>query len=163
VAAFIGGRLEGMLKERGHAYDIVAAVMAVAADDPADTLARCEALTAFRGTEAGADLLVAFRRAVNLADESRGSAPDCSVMGDEERALFDAVVVAESEVHGLVRERLYSEAVGVLADLRAPVDVFFEKVLVMDPDPAVRDNRVQLLNRAAGLFAGFADLTMIEG
>ncbi len=163
VSAFIRARLEGILKERGHAYDIVAAVLDVAADDPADALARCEALTAFRNTDAGADLLVAFKRAANLADATRGSAPDAVAMGEEERALFEAVVAAESQFHALVADRLYNEALGALAGLRGPVDVFFDRVLVMDPDEAVRDNRLRLLNRVVDLFAGFASLAQLEG
>jgi glycyl-tRNA synthetase beta chain len=163
VATFLRGRLEGMLKDRGHAYDIVAAVLDVAADDPADALARCEALTEFRGTDVGADLLVAFKRAANLADVSKGNVPDTAIMGEEERALFDAVAAAEGDVHTLVAQHLYNEALGTLAGLRGPVDTFFEKVLVMDPDESVRDNRLRLLNRAVDLFAGFASLALLEG
>jgi len=163
VSAFVRARLEGILKERGHAYDIVAAVLDVAADDPADALARCAALTAFRSTDAGADLLVAFKRAANLADASKVGAPDPIAMGEEERALFEAVAGAESQVHALVADRLYGEALGALAGLRGPVDVFFDRVLVMDPDEAVRDNRLRLLNRAVDLFAGFASLAQLEG
>ncbi len=163
VSAFLRGRLEGILKDRGHAYDIVSAVLATAFSDPADALARCEALTVFRGTEAGADLLVAFKRAANLADASKGADPDASIMGEAERTLFDAIEAAEGRSRVLVLEEHYDDALGVLAGLRGPVDSFFEGVLVMDTDPKVRDNRLALLNRAVGLFSGFADLSMLEG
>jgi len=163
VVAFLTGRLETILKDRGSEYDIVAAVLASASDDPADAAARCEALTAFRRTDAGADLLVAFKRAANLADATVGAAPAPELMGAEETALHDAIVGTEAQVHTLVADRLYNEALGALAGLRAPVDTFFEKVLVMDPDEALRTNRMRLLNRALGLFAGFADLSKLEG
>ncbi|MDO8915547.1 MAG: glycine--tRNA ligase subunit beta [Coriobacteriia bacterium] len=163
VASFLKGRLENMLRDRGHAYDIVAAVLDLASDDPGDTLARCEALTAFRTTQAGADLLVAFKRASNLADASRGAAPDPAIMGDEERALYEALLVIEAEFAELVRVGLYGQALGALAGLRAPVDTFFERVLVMDPDEAVRDNRLRLLNRVVALFDTFAALSQLAG
>jgi glycyl-tRNA synthetase beta chain len=73
------------------------------------------------------------------------------------------VVAAESDVHTLVAKHRYDEALGTLAGLRGPVDTFFDKVLVMDPDEAVRDNRLRLLNRAVDLFAGFASLALLEG
>lgn len=163
VSAFFTGRLEGILRERGHAYDTVAAVLDVAADDPSDALARCAALTAFRGTETGADLLTAFKRAANLADASKGDSPDPSAMGPEETALYEAVTGAGGRMHTLVENRQYDAATGLLAALRGPVDSFFDKVLVMDPDAALRDNRLRLLNRVVGLFEGFATLSLLEG
>jgi glycyl-tRNA synthetase beta chain len=163
VSAFLKGRLENMLRDRGHAYDIIAAVLDIAGDDPADALSRCEALTAFRTTGAGADLLVAFKRAANLADATKGNAPDPDVMGEEERALFEALLGSEAKFHELVRAGLYGQALGALADLRGPVDTFFERVLVMDPDEAVRENRLRLLNRVVELFAGFAALSQLAG
>lgn len=163
VSDFLTGRLETMLKDRGNAYDIVAAVLAQASDDPADAAARCEALQAFRTTDAGADLLVAFKRAANLAEPSKGAEPSPDIMGEEERALFDAIAGTEAQVRSLVERRHYSEALGALAGLRGPVDAFFAGVLVMDTDERLRDNRLRLLNRATGLFAGFADLSRLEG
>jgi glycyl-tRNA synthetase beta chain len=62
-----------------------------------------------------------------------------------------------------VLERRYDDALGTLAAMRAPVDAFFEKVLVMDDDPAVRENRLRLLNRVVDLFQGFAELKQLEG
>lgn len=163
VSAFLKGRLENMLRDRGQPYDIVAAVLEVACDDPADALSRCEALTAFRTTEAGADLLVAFKRAANLADVERGGSPDPDIMGEEERALFEALQGGETRFHELVSAGLYGQALGTLADLRGPVDTFFERVLVMDPDEAARDNRLRLLNRVVELFGGFAALSQLAG
>lgn len=163
VVSFVGSRLEGMLRERGHAYDIVAAVLAVAFDDPADALTRCAALTEFRSTDAGRDLLVAFKRAANLADASVGAEPDAAMLGPEELALVDALSRAEGEVRALVRDRMYADALAALAELRAPVDTFFDAVLVMDADERLRTNRLKILNRVVDLFAGFADLALLEG
>jgi glycyl-tRNA synthetase beta chain len=163
VTAFFTGRLEVMLRDRGEAYDIVAAVLAVRAGDPADAARRANALTAFRAAEAGGDLLVAFKRAANLADPSAGDLPDTALMGPEELALHEAVTATSTDVGGLVAQHRYDEALGTLAELRGPIDDFFDKVLVMDEDPAKRTNRLALLNRVVMLFEGFADLSKLEG
>lgn len=164
VKAFFDGRLSVMLRDRGFAYDEVDAVMAVASADPADTVHRVRALAGFRQTEAGRDLSVAFKRVANLADPSAGTAPDHGMMGAEEAALADAVEIAHEQVGALMGvDHDYEGALASLAELRAPVDAFFENVLVMDPDEAVRRNRLALLNRLGGLFADFADFGKLAG
>jgi glycyl-tRNA synthetase beta chain len=164
VKAFIDTRLAVMLRDRGFAYDEVEAVMAVASADPEDTVRRVRALAAFRGSEAGRDLSIAFKRAANLADAAAGLAPDRSLMGGEEQALYDALVASEERAAALMHaERDYDAALAALAELRAPVDTFFDRVLVMDPDEGLRANRLALLNRLAGLFSDFADFTKLGG
>lgn len=163
VKAFFDGRLAVMLKDRGFAYDEVDAVMAVTSADPADTLRRITALAAFRRTEAGADLSVAFRRAANLADPDAGVVTDPLLMGAEEGALDSALVVASQTAASLMAAHDYDAALAGLAGLRAPVDAFFESVLVMDADETLRRNRLALLNRLGGLFDGFADFGKLAG
>jgi glycyl-tRNA synthetase beta chain len=163
VKTFFDGRLAVMLKDRGFAYDEVDAVMVVTSADPVDTLRRITALAAFRRTEAGADLSVAFRRAANLADPDAGVVTDPMLMGAEEGALDHALVVASQTVGSLMASRDYDAALAALADLRAPVDAFFEAVMVMDTDEALRRNRLALLNRLGGLFDGFADFGKLAG
>ncbi len=163
VRAFLTGRLEGMLKERGHAYDTVDAVLAVAADDPADARDRCDALTAFRAGETAEDLLIACKRAANLADVSCGNEPDPSVMGESETALLEAIRAAEASINTRVAERRYADALALLAELRGPIDTFFDDVLVMDEDAKLRTNRLALLNRFVGLFEQFADFGRLAG
>ncbi|MDZ4166785.1 MAG: glycine--tRNA ligase subunit beta [Coriobacteriia bacterium] len=164
VKTFFDGRLAVMLRDRGFAHDEVDAVMAVASADPADTLERTRALAAFRATDAGADLSVAFKRAGNLADASAGTSPDASIMGAEESVLADALDDAYGRIRTLMTvDGDYDAALAALADLRAPVDAFFEAVLVMDPDERLRRNRLALLNRLTGLFADFADFGRLTG
>jgi glycyl-tRNA synthetase beta chain len=163
VRDFVVARFDGMLRDRGHAYDTVAAILAVAGDDPSDAAARCVALTPFRGEPAIADLAVAFTRAANLSKPELGTDADPSLMGPEERSLADALAQAESEAGAALDGARYAEALGVLASLRGPIDVFFEKVLVMDPDEALRQNRLRLLNRFVALFTRFADFSRLEG
>ncbi len=165
VLDFVRGRFEVLLRDRGMAYDSVAAVLAVAADDPADARSRAEALQAARDEdpETFEDLSVAFTRAKNLADESLGVGTVRGIMGPEETALLDAIEGAESTVAELTRVRSYPLLLERYASLRAPVDEFFDKVLVMDPDAALRENRLKLLNRFVALFAQFADFSLISG
>jgi glycyl-tRNA synthetase beta chain len=163
VKAFLVGRLETMLRDRGLAYDTVEAVLAVAGDDPADALARARALDAARATEAMADVATAFARAKNLSDAAVGAGFDRSIMGASEVALADAVEAAHAKVAAAVAASDHEGALAILAGLRGPIDAFFTDVLVMDEDPAVRRNRIALLNAFIGLFDGVADFSRLQG
>jgi glycyl-tRNA synthetase beta chain len=161
---FFVGRLETILRDRGHAYDTVSAVLVVAADSPADALARCEALTAFRASsDAMEDLSVAFTRARNLAKPDLGSGTDRSLMDTEEVALADALDAAESALAELMAQGAYSAFLESCAALRAPIDAFFEAVMVMDEDARLRENRLRLLNRFVAIFSGYADFGRLAG
>jgi glycyl-tRNA synthetase beta chain len=162
VKEFFVGRLEIMLRDRGHAYDTVDAVLALSSDDPADARARCEALTSARASEAMQDLAVAYARARNLSDASLGSAYDRSLMAEAEIALADAAEAEEAPLAAAIGRSDYEGALALLADLRGPIDTFFEAVLVMDPDDAIRANRLRLLNRFVALFAGVADFSRLS-
>ncbi|MDA3936265.1 MAG: glycine--tRNA ligase subunit beta [Actinomycetota bacterium] len=163
VKAFIMGRLEVLLRDRGHAYDTVAAVLEVVSDDPADALSRAEALTRFRSNEAVVDLSTAFTRAKNLADPDLGVDADVDLMGSEEAALADALAEAEQATATSFDVGDYDAVLGVLASLRGPIDAFFDSVLVMDSDEKLRDNRLRLLNRFVALFGRFADFSELVG
>lgn len=164
VKAFFDGRLSVMLKDRGYAYDEVDAVMAVASGDPQDTLRRVRALAAFRSSDAGRDLSVAFKRAANLADPAAGTECDAALMGPVEADLLRALETARERVVPLLGvAHDYEGALAALADLRGPVDAFFDGVLVMDADERLRRNRLALLNGLVGLFEGFADFRKLAG
>jgi glycyl-tRNA synthetase beta chain len=162
VKAFTLGRVEIMLRDRGHAFDTVEAVLAVAADDPADAARRCEALTAARATTPMADLTTAYARARNLGDATLGVAYDRSIMDASETVLADAIERSESLIADSVAAADWEGALARLAELRGPIDAFFSDVLVMDPDEALRANRLRLLNRFTALFAGVADFSRLQ-
>jgi len=163
VKAFALGRLEIMLRDRGHEFDTVDAVLQVAADNPADAARRCDALTAARATAPMADVTTAYARARNLGDASLGTEYDRSIMGAAETALADAIERSESLVAGAVASADWDGALARLAELRGPIDTFFTDVLVMDPDESLRTNRLRLLNRFTALFAGVADFSRLQG
>ena len=161
VKEFILGRMETVLKERGHAYDTVDAILAVAADDPADAAARAEALTALRADEALEDLWVAYSRAKNLCDPVLGTETDVSIMGAEEQTLEEALALAEREAGEAMGRADYTLTLETLSALREPIDLFFDEVLVMDEEVTLRKNRLKLLNRFVELFSRFADFSKL--
>ncbi len=164
VREFVLGRLDVLLRERGNAYDTVAAVLAVAANDPYDAARRAESLTTFRAAgDDMEDLSVAFTRAKNLAQPQLGAATDSSIMGMDERALADALDDAEGRIGDLMAQEAYSAVLETFAGMREPIDAFFDNVLVMDEDPSVRENRLKLLNRFVALFGTFADFSQLSG
>lgn len=163
IKEFFAGRLEGMLRDRGNAYDTVEAVLAVASDDPADALRRCIALSAARATDAMHDLEIAYVRAKNLGRRELGIGYYREMMLPAETTLADAVEGEEGALSEAVARTDYEGALALLANLRGPIDAFFTDVLVMDPDEEVRDNRLRLLNRFVTVFDGVADFSKLAG
>jgi glycyl-tRNA synthetase beta chain len=167
VAAFLRERLHFYLKDvLGFAYDVVAAVLAAGADDVRDALARAEALTAVRGSEDFAAISAAFKRIKNIlrqAEEKKfalGAATDVKLSAEAQR-LADAAAALAPEVALLRQERAYGEALALIATLRPEVDAFFDKVMVLDPDAAVRGAHLGLVDGVLRGFSGIADFSEI--
>ena len=161
VKEYILARMETVLKDLGHAYDTIGAVLASAGDDPADAAARARALTAVRGESTIEDVSVAFARAKNLGDPSLGTGADRALMGDEEAALADALDAAAAQADVAMAAGDFPAMLVLLAGLRGPIDAFFDAVLVMDEDEALRTNRLRLLNRFVEVFSRFADFSLL--
>jgi glycyl-tRNA synthetase beta chain len=146
---------------------------AVLANRPASVLdfdARLRALLAFTATPAGASLAAANKRIANILKKSKLAGTDSAmaVSGSllrepAEQALQRELTALRAPVEAATHARRYSEALDRLAGLRAPVDQFFDGVLVNDPDEALRDNRLALLAQVRMLFAGIADLSRLPG
>jgi glycyl-tRNA synthetase beta chain len=163
VVEFIRLRLVNMLTQRGFPADVVEAVLAARFDDPLDAVARVEALAALKA-QAGFDpLAVAFKRVGNII---KGGVEiplrDDLFEADCERTLAGAVAHARSVVAGAVAAGDYAAALQVIAALRAPVDAFFDGVMVMAEQPDIRANRLALLTEAGRLFEGIADFSKIS-
>jgi len=163
VKEFFLGRVRGVLRERGYAYDTIDAVLASESDDLAEVAARCAALQDAREAdpELFDDLAIAFRRAANLADPSLREGVSRDLMGGEERALADALEAADRTVQELLAKGRHDDVLSELAALRPHIDAFFESVLVMDDDQRLRENRLRLLNRFVRVFSRFADFGRI--
>jgi glycyl-tRNA synthetase beta chain len=165
VRAFFVGRLAAMAKDEGVSPDTVEAVRAVDVLEPVEFLARAHALEDARtgSPEVFDDLAAAFTRANNLRDASLGTEVDAALLGEREAELLAAVDAASARVAGeLSREGGYPAAIEALASLRAPIDAFFDDVMVMDEDLAVRANRLRLLNRFVAAFTDVADIGKME-
>jgi glycyl-tRNA synthetase beta chain len=171
LLAFFADRLKNVLRDQGKRHDLVDAVFALGDDDLVRIVARVEALDGFLTTEDGRNLLAGYRRAVNIlkaeakktGERYDGGAIGMSGSPAEERALMDAL----SSVRGEFEQRLAGEdfagAMLSMAALRGPVDRFFDAVLVNDPDPAVRRNRLQLLAEVRAAMNRVADFSLIAG
>ena len=159
VADFFIARAKVLLRDEGRAPDTIDAVLAAGVREPVEFASRVRALDAARegDPDAFADLATAFARANNLRDASLGAEVDEGLLSEVERALSCAVAQAESRVGSALAADDYPSALAELADLRKPIDMFFERVMVMDEDRALRENRLRLLNRFVAVFEGVAD------
>ena len=167
VADFFRERLNFYLKDvRGFAYDVVNAVLAAGADDVRDAIARAEALTAVRGSEDFAAISAAFKRIKNIlrqAEEKKfviGSS-DSIKLATQAQDLKDAADFLAPKVAKLRREHAYIPALTEIASLRPVVDTFFDKVMVLDPDPAIRGAHLGLIDEVLRGFSTIADFSEI--
>ncbi len=151
---------------RGFAYDVVNAVLAADADDVRDAMARAQALTAARASADFQAVSAAFKRINNILRQAaeKGFAvglPDSAALSAEAAKLHDAAKALAPEVAKLRQERAYGEALAKIATLRPVVDAFFDKVMVLDPDAAVRGAHLGLIDGVLRGFSGIADFTEI--
>ncbi|GHC71369.1 glycine--tRNA ligase subunit beta [Limoniibacter endophyticus] len=173
LLSFFHDRLKVYLKDQGARHDAIDAVLSAEGGQNDNLLfiaRRLEALIVFINEEDGRNLLAGTKRAANIlaAEEKKGTAIATSVepsllAEQEERALYDAVVKAEAEVETTLAAEDFSGAMLALAQLRAPVDAFFDKVLVNAEDERVRANRLALLKRIAAATGKVADFSRIAG
>jgi len=167
ITSFLRERLHFYMKDvRGFAYDVVNAALAAGADDVRDAIARAEALTAVRGSEDFAAISAAFKRIKNILRqaEEKGFAIQAAsgvVLSAEAQQLADAAAALVPEVALLRQERAYGEALAAIATLRPAVDAFFDKVMVLDPDPVIRGANLNLIDEVLRRFSDIADFSEI--
>jgi glycyl-tRNA synthetase beta chain len=186
---FIIDRLKVQQKEAGVRHDLIDAVFALGGeDDLVRLLARVKALQAFVGTEDGVNLLAGYKRAANILKSSpergggggadgggptpnRTEDPDLGPLrpvgapprSGEDLALLTALDTAEPLATAAIEREDFEAAMTALASLRAPIDAFFEGVMVNDPDPDKRAYRLGLLTRFRDAVHRVADFSKIEG
>ncbi|MDU4959794.1 MAG: glycine--tRNA ligase subunit beta [Sporomusaceae bacterium] len=161
ILEFFRIRLKGVLADKGFRYDIVDAAMAAGIDDVCELLARTTALSSLPAPEL-TQLVQAFTRAANLLKH----AGDMTVRPElfvetAEQELFQSLVEAETVLARLLPRSGYREAWQSLAGLTAPIDNFFNSVMVMAKDEAVKANRLALLRRLVALTEPLADVGKI--
>ncbi|WP_173087307.1 glycine--tRNA ligase subunit beta [Devosia sp. 1635] len=171
LLAFFHDRLKVSLRDAGARHDLIDAVLSPESNDMLQITQRAEALSSLLSSPDGTNLLAGYRRAANIlaAEEKKFSLTyDGEVKPEllqlpEETALAAAVTTVQPAVAARVAEDDFTGAMGDLAALRAPVDAFFEAVLVNDPDPATRINRLNLLGRLRQTMHLVADFSKISG
>ncbi|UXS30824.1 glycine--tRNA ligase subunit beta [Agrobacterium tumefaciens] len=169
LLSFFHDRLKVYLRDLGARYDLIDAVLTPESDDLLMIARRVEALTAFITGEDGRNLLAGAKRATQLlaAEEKKGTVVANSVSEellklDAEKALYAAIRTASADAAKAVEGEDFRSAMQALSTLRAPVDRFFEDVLVNDEDAAIRANRLALLKairEATGTVADFSKIT----
>jgi glycyl-tRNA synthetase beta chain len=169
VYQYVMDRLKAYyLEESGASFsaEMFAAVMAKRPSSPLDFDQRLRAVLAFSGMPEADSLAAANKRVANIlkkCEEPVGETVNPGLFQlAEESALQERMEVLESQVRPLLQQRDYTSALALLAQLREPVDAFFEKVMVMDPDPDLRANRLALLGKMRELFLYSADLSLLK-
>jgi glycyl-tRNA synthetase beta chain len=169
ILEFLEDRLKVQQRDAGVRHDLIDAVFALGdEDDIVRLLARVKALQSFVGTNDGADLLTGYKRAANILrkerwEERREPRSQSYDPLTEEAELDEALDVAEPRAKQAVQEEDFERAMKVLASLRKPVDAFFDKVTVNDPDAGKRERRLNLLARLRDAVNRVADFSKIEG
>jgi glycyl-tRNA synthetase beta chain len=172
LLAFFADRLKVALRDKGVRHDLIGAVFALGdEDDLVRLLSRVDALRSFLGTDDGANLLIAYRRAANIVsieekkDKIRHDGPpDRGLLkAPEEKALFERLNGLEAKFKPVIAAERFDEAMGMLSGLRGPVDSFFDRVTVNTDEKALRANRLRILSRIRSTMAAVADFSQIEG
>lgn len=164
VIEFFITRTRVMLRDSGKRIDAIDAVLAAGVQEPVELINRVEALETARTNEPETfeNLATAYARANNLRDPKLGNEVDESLLTEVEHALSTAVVQAETRVSLALDNDNYAEALNELASLRKPIDLFFERVMIMDEDQVLRENRLKLLNRFVNVFTNVADFSLLS-
>ncbi len=161
LAAFMNERISYYLREvKSYPYDEVNAVMASESTAISDLLRRIEAVHQARATDDFASVAASFKRIKNILAqanfEERTPIETSSLQAGPERELYEAALRVRS-----TQTNSYNDQLEAIASLRPQVDLFFDKILVNDPDPEIRRNRLALLHSLLSEFSTIADFSEI--
>ena len=172
ILSFIHDRLKVYLRDQGIRHDIIDACIAMdGSDDLTRLVKRARALSETLKTDDGENLIQGFKRANNIlsqAEEADGveysfGADPKFAETEAEKDLFAALDKAEAKITPAMAEQDFSTAMAAMAELRGPIDAFFEAVQVNADNPTVRRNRLNLLSRIRAICSAVADLTKLDG
>ena len=165
VVDFMLGRFRAWYQDEGIAVDVIQAVLARRPTRPADFDARVRAVSHFRTLDSAEALAAANKRVSNIlakADAAIGEINLTACVEPAEKALAEAVLALRAEVQPLIAQGDYTAVLDKLANLRAPVDSFFDNVMVNAEDLALRQNRLAILNTLQDLFLQVADISVLQ-
>ncbi|WP_151831618.1 glycine--tRNA ligase subunit beta [Acinetobacter ursingii] len=162
---FIEARYRAMYEDQGVAIDVIQSVQALSPKSPLDFDHRVKAVNHFKTLPEAQALAAANKRVANiLAKEGQivGDVDTSLLVEDAEKALFAALQNVTPVVQPLLEAHNYTDALSQLASLRAPIDAFFDNVMVMAEDQKLKANRLRLLAQLRGLFTAIADVSMLQ-
>ena len=165
VVDFMLGRFRAWYQDEGIAVDVIQSVLVRRPTRPADFDARVRAVSHFRTLDSAEALAAANKRVSNIlakADATIGEINLTACVEPAEKALAEAVLALRTEVQPLIAQGDYTAVLDKLANLRTPVDSFFDNVMVNAEDPALRQNRLAILNTLQGLFLQVADISVLQ-
>ncbi|MEX4582055.1 glycine--tRNA ligase subunit beta [Haemophilus influenzae] len=165
VVDFMLGRFRAWYQDEGIAVDVIQAVLARRPTRPADFDARARAVSHFRTLDSAEALAAANKRVSNILAKAGAAIGEINLTAcvePAEKALAEAVLALRTEVQPLIAQGDYTTVLDKLANLRAPVDNFFDNVMVNAEDPALRQNRLAILNTLQGLFLQVADISVLQ-
>ncbi|WP_217544561.1 glycine--tRNA ligase subunit beta [Vibrio metschnikovii] len=166
VIEFMLGRFRAWYQDEGFSVDIIQAVLARRPTKPADFDQRVKAVSHFRELEAAEALAAANKRVGNILAKFAGQLPaevDLALLQEPaEKALAQDVAVMSEALEPVFASGDYQQALSQLASLREPVDAFFDNVMVMADDEALKQNRLTLLNDLRNLFLQIADISLLQ-
>ena len=165
VVDFMLGRFRAWYQDEGIAVDVIQAVLVRRPTRPADFDARVRAVSHFRTLDSAEALAAANKRVSNIlakADAAIGEINLTACVEPAEKALAEAVLTLRTEVQPLIAKGDYTAVLDKLANLRTPVDNFFDNVMVNAEDPALRQNRLAILNTLQDLFLQVADISVLQ-
>jgi glycyl-tRNA synthetase beta chain len=167
VLAYFYDRLRGYAADQSVKNDVFESVLAVKPSKPTDFMSRLAAVASFRNLEAAEALAAGNKRIGNIlrknnAENLTVSVDDALLQEAAEKALANKLTTVTATIAPLMASADYSAVLTCLADMRETVDGFFDQVMVMADDEAVRNNRLALLNKTRALFLGVADISYLQ-
>ncbi|TKB51900.1 glycine--tRNA ligase subunit beta [Ferrimonas aestuarii] len=166
VLEFMLARFRAWYQDEGYPVDVIQAVLALRPSRPVDFDRRVKAVQSFRQLDAAQALAAANKRVGNIlakSDAPVSDSIDSALLQEEaEKALAAAIADANAKVAPLFANSDYTQALSILAQLRDTIDAFFDNVMVNAEDPALKANRLAMLQQLRGLFLQAADISLLQ-
>jgi len=163
ILSYIRERFVNDQLSKGADAEAVEAVTSIEFEDVIDCKKKIAALTAIMSEDAFAVLAASFKRIRNIIKENRATEIDTSLFSeDAERVLAESYRAVDAKVQPLLADAAYEKALAAMLELKSPVDAFFDSVMVMDEDQAIRQNRLNLLTAISSLFLKVGDISKMQ-
>jgi glycyl-tRNA synthetase beta chain len=167
LTEYLLDRFSAWYKDQGIATEVFQSVRALEVTNALDINNRVQAVNAFSGMNEAQALAAANKRVSNILAKNGGDSVATEIntlllSAEAEKVLAAQVALKQTQVQPLLAAAQYKEALAALADLRKAVDAFFDNVMVMADDEAVKNNRLALLKQLQGLFIAIADISLLQ-